>query len=118
MLDQGGYGFACLSLETPQGQRSPTALGTSLRAAPHSGEEAFPNVHPESLKVQCMTEGPMYDHCPLLPHLALVRCVWIYLPCNCSQVAPAVIRSHLTLLFTWLPTAQKGGLPTADHKDE
>lgn len=60
----------------------------------------------------------MYDYCSLLDDLALVRCVWLYLPCNCSQVAAAVIRFHLTLLFTWLTTAQQGGLPAVNCKDE
>ena len=60
ILDQGGCGFAYLSLETPQGQRCPIALGTCLRAAPRSDEEAFPNVHPESLKVHYVTTVPCY----------------------------------------------------------
>lgn len=59
-LDQGGSGFACLSLETLQGPRSPIALGTCLRAAPGSGEEEFPNVCPKYLKVQCVTTVPCY----------------------------------------------------------
>lgn len=58
--DRGGCGFAYLNLETPQGQRPAIPLGTCLRAAPRSGEEAFLNVHPKSLKVHCVTTVPCY----------------------------------------------------------
>lgn len=58
-LDQGGCGFAYLRLGTPPRTEIPMAPVT-WRAAPHSGEEMLPDVHPKPLKVPSVPTIPSY----------------------------------------------------------